>query len=124
MGEIIDEINKLPEFIEARRGKAGPMILSGSENSRAGKIFVSFTGGTNPSKELYMEMAKAGVGTVIDMHIPEEALQEIKKLHINVINTGHMASDSIGANIFLDQLGKRGVKVIPCSGLIRVKRKS
>ena len=124
VGEIIDEINKLPEFIEARRGKAGPMILSGSENSRAGKIFVSFTGGTNPSKELYMEMAKAGVGTVIDMHIPEEALQEIKKLHINVINTGHMASDSIGANIFLDQLGKRGVKVIPCSGLIRVKRKS
>ncbi|MBI2031826.1 MAG: NGG1p interacting factor NIF3 [Candidatus Levybacteria bacterium] len=122
VGEIIDEINKIPEFIEARRGKAGPMILSGSERSRAGKIFISFTGGTNPSKELYMEMAKAGIGTIIDMHIPEEALQEVKKLHINVINTGHMASDSIGANIFLDQLEKRKVKTIPCSGLIRVKR--
>lgn len=123
VGEIIDEINKIPEFIEARRGKAGPMILSGTERSRAGKIFISFTGGTNPSKELYMEMAKAGVGTVIDMHIPEEALQEIKKLHINVINTGHMASDSIGANIFLDELEKRGVEIIPCSGLIRIRRK-
>ena len=122
VGEILDEINKLPEFIEATKGKAGPSVLSGSEKSRAGKIFISFTGGTNPSKELYMEMAKAGVGTVIDMHIPEEALQEVKKLHINVINTGHMASDSIGANIFLDEIGKRGVKVIPCSGLIRVKR--
>ncbi len=122
VGEIVDEINKLPEFIEARRGKAGPMILSGSENSRAGKIFISFTGGTNPSKELYVEMAKAGIGTVIDMHIPEEALQEIKKLHINVINTGHMASDSIGANIFLDQLEKKGIVIVPCSGLIRVKR--
>src|SRR3989338_7179109 len=122
VGEILDEINKLPEFIEATKGKAGPSILSGSEKSRAGKIFISFTGGTNPSKELYMEMAKAGVGTVVDMHIPEEALQEVKKLHINVINTGHMASDSIGANIFLEELEKRGVKVIPCSGLIRVKR--
>jgi len=123
VGEIVDEINKLPEFIEARRGKAGPMILSGSERSRAGKIFISFTGGTNPSKELYMEMAKAGIGTVIDMHIPEEALSEIKKLHINVINTGHMASDSIGANIFLDEIEKRKIRVIACSGLIRVKRK-
>lgn len=123
VGEVLAEIEKLPEFVEAKKGKAGPVILSGSERSRVGKLFVSFTGGTNPSKELYMEMAKAGVGTVIDMHIPEEALTEMKKLHINVVNTGHMASDSIGANIFLDALEKRGVKVIPCSGLIRVKRK-
>src|SRR3990167_2550379 len=122
-GEILDEINKIPEFIEATKGKAGPSLLSGSEKSRVGKIFISFTGGTNPSKELYTEMAKAGIGTVIDMHLPEESLQELKKLHINVINTGHMASDSIGANLFLDQLEKRGVKVIPCSGLIRVRRK-
>lgn len=123
VGEVVDEINKLPEFVEARRGKAGPAILSGTERGRVGKIFISFTGGTNPSKELYMEMAKAGIGTVIDMHIPEEALTEMKKLHINVINTGHMASDSIGANLFLDEVEKRGVKVVPCSGLIRVKRK-
>jgi putative NIF3 family GTP cyclohydrolase 1 type 2 len=123
VGEIIDEINKLPEFMEARKGKAGPAILSGNPRSRVGKLFVSFTGGTNPSKELYMEMAKAGIGTVIDMHIPEEALTEMKKHHINVINTGHMASDSIGANIFLDEVEKRGVTAVACSGLIRVKRK-
>ena len=69
-----------------------------------------------------MEMAKAGVGTLVEMHVPEEALSEIKKLHMNVIDTGHMAADSIGANLFLDEIEKRGVKVIPCSGLIRVKR--
>ncbi len=124
VGEILEEISKLPEYIEARKGKFGPMILSGSEKSRAGKIFMAFTGGTNPSKELYMKLTDAGVGTVVDMHIPEDALTELKKLHINVVNTGHMASDSIGANIFLDALEKRGVKVIPCSGLIRVKRKA
>ncbi len=122
VGEILDEINKLPEFIEATRGKAGPSLISGSEKSRAGKIFVSFTGGTNPSKELYVEMAKAGVGTIIEMHVPEDVVQELRKLHINFINTGHMASDSIGANIFLDELEKKGIAVVPCSGLIRVKR--
>jgi len=121
-GEVLERINEIPEFIEAIKGKEGPSLVSGSERSRAGKIMVSFTGGTNPSKELYVEMAKAGVGTLVEMHVPEEALTELKKLHINVIDCGHMAADSIGANIFLDALEKRGVKVIPCSGLIRIKR--
>ena len=123
VGVVFDYINEIPEFIEAIKGKAGPAIISGSENSRAGKVIVGFTGGTSASKELYMELAKAGVGTVVEMHLPEEALEELKKAHINVIDCGHMAADSIGANIFLDALEKKGVKVIPCSGLVRVKRK-
>lgn len=122
LGEVLDSINEIPEFIEAIKGKSGPSIVSGSEKSRVGKILVASTGGTSPSKELYIELAKAGVGTIVEMHIPEESLEELKKLHINVIDTGHMASDSIGANLFLDELEKRGVKVVPCSGLIRVKR--
>lgn len=123
VGEVFDYINEIPEFVEAIKGKAGPAIVSGSENSRAGKVIVGFTGGTSASKELYMELANAGVGTVVEMHIPEEALSELKKAHINVIDCGHMAADSIGANLFLDALGKKGVSVIPCSGLVRVKRK-
>lgn len=122
VGEILEEINKIPEFIEAIKGKAGPSIVSGSEKSRAGKVVIGFTGGTNPSKELYVEMAKAGVGTIIEMHVPEESILELRKLHINIIDCGHMAADSIGANKFLDEIERRGVKVIPCSGLIRVRR--
>lgn len=121
-GEVLDYVNELPEFVEAIKGKAGPTLVSGSENRRAGKVVVGFTGGTSASKEAYIEMAKAGVGTLVEMHVPEEALSELKKLHINVIDTGHMAADSIGANIYLDEVEKRGVEVIPCSGLIRVKR--
>ncbi len=123
-GEVLEYVNEIPEFIEAARGKAAPSLVSGSEKSRAGKIVVGFTGGTSPSKELYMEMAKAGVGTIVEMHVPDEAIVELKKLHINVVDCGHMAADSIGANIFLDQLEKKGIEVTPCSGLIRIKRKS
>ena len=122
VGEILEHLMELPEYIESKKGKAGPYVVSGSEKSKAGKIVVFFTGGTNPSKEMYIELAKAGVGTVIDMHMPEDAIKEMKKLHINVINAGHMSSDSIGANLFFDELEKKGVEVIPCSGLIRVKR--
>jgi putative NIF3 family GTP cyclohydrolase 1 type 2 len=123
VGDILEYLMELPEYQEATKGKNQPEIVSGGPKSRAGKIAVFFTGGTNPSKEAYMELAKAGVGTIVDMHIPEEGLKELKGLHVNVINAGHMASDSIGANIFLDALEKRGVSVISCSGLVRAKRK-
>lgn len=123
VGDVYDALMEIPEFIEAEKGKAGPYIVSGSEKNKVGKIVVFFTGGTNPSKEMYIEMAKAGIGTVIDMHMPEEVIKEMRKLHINVINTGHMSGDSIGANLFFDEIEKRGVEVIPCSGLIRIKRK-
>ncbi|MBI2026051.1 MAG: NGG1p interacting factor NIF3 [Candidatus Levybacteria bacterium] len=123
VGEVLDYINEIPEFIESTKGKAGPFIAAGNSDSRAGKVAVGFTGGTSPSTKLYGELAKAGIGTLVEMHVPEETLIELKKLHINVIDCGHMAADSIGANIFLDALEKKNVEVIPCSGLIRVKRK-
>ncbi len=123
VGEVLDQLMELPEYQEAARGKNAPEIVSGSPQSRVGKLAVFFTGGTNPSKEVYIELAKAGVGTIVDMHITEEGLKELKKLHVNVINAGHMASDSIGANLFLDEIEKKGVEVVPGSGLIRVKRK-
>ena len=121
-GEALEAVREIPEFIESTKGKSGPFLACGSEKGPAGKIVVGFTGGTSPSKELYIEMAKAGVGTIVEMHVPEESVQELKKLHINVIDCGHMAADSIGANLFLDEIEKRGIKVVPCSGLIRVRR--
>ena len=122
VGELLDYINEIPEFEKASYGKTEPSIVVGSRNSRTGKIVAGFTGGTNPSKELYIQMAKAGVGTLIEMHIPEESIDELKKLHINVIDVGHIAADSIGANLFLDELEKKGIQVVPYSGLIRIKR--
>lgn len=124
VSELLEYITEIPEFVESTKGKNGPFLAIGSPTSPTGKIVVNFTGGTNPSKELYIEKAKAGVGTFVDMHVPEEAVSELRKMHVNVIDCGHMAADSIGANLFLDQLEKRGVEIIPASGLIRVRRKA
>ena len=122
LGETLEYILEIPEFTEATYGKSGPFLASGQDKSPTGKIVVGFTGGTNVSKELYLELSKAGVGTLIEMHASEDVLIELRKLHINVIDCGHMAADSIGANIFLDEIEKKGVKVVPCSGLIRIRR--
>jgi len=80
------------------------------------------TGGTEGSKELYQHIASAGIGTIVGMHMKEESRTLAESAHLNILIAGHMSSDSIGMNLFLDELEKRGVEVVPCSGLIRYSR--
>ncbi len=83
---------------------------------------MGFTGGTESAKEVYERLSTAGVGTIIGMHMAEEHKKEAEKYHINVVIAGHIASDSLGLNLFLDELEKKGIEIISCSGLIRVSR--
>ncbi len=123
VGEVIEILKKVPEYKEATMIGAGPMIFAGSPENRAGRIIALTTGGTGGPKEMYAELVKAGVGTVIDMHMREDDLNEAIKHHLNVVIAGHISSDSIGMNLFLDKLANKNIKIIPISGLIRVRRK-
>ncbi|HDZ54444.1 MAG TPA: NGG1p interacting factor NIF3 [Candidatus Nealsonbacteria bacterium] len=123
LGEIIKSLREVPEYREAIRIGAGPRIFVGDEENRTGKIVLTeLTGGTEGAAEIYEKLAQAGAGTVIGMHISEKHREEAEKAHINVVIAGHMSSDSIGLNLFLDELEKKGIEIVPCSGLIRVKR--
>ncbi len=123
VGEVVELLKTIPEYKEAVKNNAGPVIFVGSPENRAGKIVAyDITGGANGAKELYPELVKAGVGTVIGMHMKDESREEAIKNHLNVVIAGHISSDSIGLNLFLDKLEEKGIKIIPISGLIRVKR--
>ncbi|HLD24609.1 MAG TPA: NGG1p interacting factor NIF3 [Patescibacteria group bacterium] len=123
VGDVLDILKKEPEYKEAMKGKAGPMITAGDAKNRAGRIApVEFTGGTEPSPLMYEKLSLAGVGTVIAMHAAEEHRKEALKHHINLVIAGHMSSDSLGMNLLLDAFEKQGIKILPCSGLIRVRR--
>lgn len=123
VSDILDDLNKIPEYQEARKQGIGPTLFSGKKESRCGKVVVTeITGGTEGSKEIYQAMANAGVGTVIAMHQSEDHRKAAEDAHINVIIAGHISSDSIGMNFILDEIEKRGIAIIPFSGLIRYKR--
>ena len=123
IGELITLLKKIPEYKAAIKRGAGPTIFVGNKDHRCGKIAVTeITGGTSGSKDIYESMSNSGIGTIIAMHMDEEHKEEAERYHINVVVAGHMASDSLGMNLFLDELEKRNFKIIPCSGLIRVKR--
>lgn len=123
VGEVLKMLKEVSEYKEASKQKTGPTIFVGSEKNRAGKVVpLEVTGGTEGAKELYESFSHAGVGTVIAMHVSEEHREEAEKHHINLVVAGHIVSDSLGMNLFLDELEKRGVATVPCSGLIRIRR--
>ncbi|OGC48015.1 MAG: NGG1p interacting factor NIF3 [Candidatus Portnoybacteria bacterium RIFCSPLOWO2_01_FULL_43_11] len=120
VGDVLKSLKEIPEYKEAIKIGAGPRLFAGDEDWRCGKIALTeITGGTDGSPKIYEKMSQAGIGTIIGMHMTEEYKKEAEAAHINVVIAGHMSSDSIGLNLFLDQLKKRGIKIIPCAGLIR-----
>jgi len=121
--DLIKLLKQVPEYSEAAKQKAGPAIFAGSKDNYLGKIALTeVTGGTSGSKDIYEKMSQAGIGTIVGMHMSEEWKKQAEKNHINVVIAGHISSDSIGINIFLDELEKKGVDIVPCSGLIRHSR--
>ena len=123
LGDLMDLLKTVPEYKEATKIGAGPKIFVGDPERRCGKIALTeITGGTEGSPKLYEKMAQAGIGTIIGMHISEEHKKEAEAANINVVIAGHISSDSLGVNLFLDEIEKKGIKIIPCSGLIRIKR--
>lgn len=122
VGDVLDQLKNVPEYQRAIAVNAGPAIVSGSKERRAGKIFVDMTGGTGGSEDAYQKLAHAGIGTIVGMHIGEKHRKEAEKNHINVVIAGHIASDSLGMNLLLDKLVAQGVDIITCSGLTRVER--
>ena len=120
---LLDFLKEIPEYKEAAKIGAGPKIFVGNKENRCGKIALTeVTGGTEGSPKIYEKMAIAGIGTIIGMHMEEEHKKEAEAANINAVITGHISSDSLGVNLFLDKLERKGIKIVPCSGLIRIRR--
>lgn len=122
VGEVLKLLLTIPEYQEAKKCGAGPRLVFGREGNRAGKTMTEMTGGTEAGEKVYQELSRAGVSTIVGMHMAEKNLEQAKNAMLNVVIAGHMSSDSLGMNLFLDELEKRGVEIVPCSGLIRVSR--
>lgn len=121
--DIVMELMKIPEYQKAAKLKSGPMIQVGSPENRAGKVVAAeITGGTEGSAEIYEMLAHAGVGTILSMHASEKHVKETARHHLNRVVAGHISSDSLGLNLFLDKLEKEGIKILSCSGFLRVSR--
>ncbi|MDS1029208.1 Nif3-like dinuclear metal center hexameric protein [Bacillota bacterium LX-D] len=118
--DIINALNEIPEY---KLTLAKPKIRVGSEESYAGKIFVTMAGGTGGGKNVAKAYFEAGIGTLVVMHMPEDVLRAVREQNIgNVIVAGHMASDSIGINKVIEALERKGLSVTRMSGVVDPKQ--
>jgi len=122
VGDILKLLKTIPEYAAACRSNNPPQVVSGAEHRSAGRVFVDMTGGTGGPKEYYKLVGDAHVGTVLCMHAGKEILEVARENHLNVVIAGHMPSDCLGVNLFLDRLQARGVEILTCSGLTRIER--
>jgi putative NIF3 family GTP cyclohydrolase 1 type 2 len=124
--DIVKVLLTIPEYSTAEKFNTGPRIILGNPKRKAGKILLEMTGGTEGSKDVFDKLYKAGVRTLISMHLSDEHFKKAKDANLNVIIAGHISSDNLGLNLLLDNLersAKQTFQVVECSGFIRIKRK-
>lgn len=124
--DIVKILNTIPEYQLARKFDTGPRIILGSPKRQTGKILLEMTGGTEGSKDVFGKLYKAGVRTLVSMHLSEEHFKKVKDANLNVVIAGHISSDNLGLNLLLDNIEKSSKEkftVVACSGFNRIKRK-
>jgi putative NIF3 family GTP cyclohydrolase 1 type 2 len=126
LSEAVDLLLQVPEYKIAAKINAGPKIILGSPRRPVGKVFFEMTGGTEGSKDAFDKLYKAGVRTLVSMHLSEEHFKKVFDANLNVVIAGHISSDTLGLNLLLDKLErkfKEDFQVVNCSGFTRIKRK-
>ena len=123
---LVDDVRRalfdVPEYRLAAARGSGPYVVEEKAGKRAGKVWVDMTGGTEGPVPIIEKLADHGVGTIVDMHMSPGLRKVAEDNHIHVVIAGHISSDSLGVNLLLDDFERRGVEIVPTSGLIRVRR--
>ena len=107
-------------FSEFRDAKTKIEVAKGEENDPLGNWIFSHGALTNGGFAIAGCYYQHNVDTVIYIHIaPTELFQILKLDHGQLLITGHLASDSVGINPFLNRLEEKGIQITAIGGLIR-----
>ena len=118
IAQVIDWLLELPEMEAAL---TRPEAWLGDPSQRLGRWVVAMAGGTNGGHPVFREYYRAGVDTVLAMHIGEDDLQKLRAEapgNAGLLVTGHMATDSIGINRVIAGMEEQGIEVTRTSGII------
>jgi putative NIF3 family GTP cyclohydrolase 1 type 2 len=109
VGELVRALGKIPEFMKAETRIEQRM---GKHGDKLGEWVLVFGAGTNGGYPVAKAYFENGVDTVVYLHVEYEALRKLRsECKGNLVVLGHMAGDSIGANIFIKELKRRGMTV-------------
>ncbi len=111
----------LETFEEFRAAPTRVEVLVGKATQRLGRVVVSHGAGTNGGYSVAKAYFEHGVDTLVYIHCrPDDARRletEFGKTKALVV-TGHIASDSVGINPYVDCLRSEGTDVTTVSGVL------
>ncbi|TLZ72801.1 MAG: hypothetical protein E6K10_01535 [Methanobacteriota archaeon] len=118
----IKVLNRLPEF---RKALTKIVVRMGDEANPLGKWMVVHGAGTNGGYAVAKAAFDHGIDTVFYIHIDGGHLRRLREEYgregpKSLVVTGHIASDSIGINVLVRELRKRGVAVDTFGGVLDV----
>lgn len=123
LNDLVDALLEIEEYQWALEHEMGPEIFVGDGDNRVGNLAFDFTGGTELNKERMEAMATSGINTIVAMHMSKSQIKEANEQNINVVSAGHMASDSLGMNLLLDDAQDEfDLEIKEMSGFKRVER--
>lgn len=117
VADVVDALRTIPEIGNA---PTRVMVPVGRLDNPAGAVVVFHGAGTNGGFPVAEALFAHGVGTVLYIHLDPAEAERIRALdrpQVNVVVSGHIASDLIGINRFVAEVEARGVEVVRMSGL-------
>jgi hypothetical protein len=118
VGDLIDAFM---EFEECKISPVKPKVAIGKRDNPCGLPIIAFANGTFGGPDVLRTYWKYGRDTAVYMHVPPKDIIKLREDedHKNLILTGHMPSDSIGINVFIDALIENGMEVDTFNGVVR-----
>jgi len=120
---VADLISALMTFEEYQVSPIKPAVMIGELDDPCGVPVIAFANGTCGGPPVIKTYWKYGRDTAVYMHIPTGDVKKLREdeERKNLVIAGHMPSDSIGINLFIDALIERGMEVDTFNGVVRNK---
>jgi hypothetical protein len=117
VGEFADALGEIDEIDEAITDVE---LRVGERENDLGEVAIHHAAGTNGGSDVASAYFDNGVDTVLYIHVGAADTAELQEEYggegKNLVVTGHIASDAIGMNEFIDALEAEGLKCDTVSG--------
>jgi putative NIF3 family GTP cyclohydrolase 1 type 2 len=119
VGDLVEQFRTA--FGEFRAAATQIEVLAGKKTHRLGRVAVSHAAGTNGGYPVGKAYFEHGIDTLVYIHCrPDEARRLDAEFGASksLVVTGHIASDSLGINPYVDRLRREGLEVVTASGVL------
>lgn len=115
LGDVAAALKNLPEFQSAATEIE---IALGNAHDKAGSVVVAHGALTNGGYAVANAYFQHGIDTVIYIHIPYQDLMRLRQeARGQLLISGHISSDLVGINPFVEKLRAAGLTVDTISGI-------